>query len=82
MFLFMSLPLCFHLHSSYLSKVHIFHHFDNICHLLLSLTSLITVNNLPLCGGRLFWEFVCGDVELHSGGLSVSGPGARPDPFN
>lgn len=43
----MSLPPCLHLRSSYLWKVRIFHHFDNICHLLLSLTSLITVNNLP-----------------------------------
>lgn len=35
-----------------------------------------------LYGGHLFWEFVCGDAELHGGGLPVSGLGARPDPFN
>lgn len=59
-------------------------HFDDICQLLLLLSSLITVNYSPfyvlvIYSGSLF---VGPTAEQHGGGLPVSELGARPGPFN
>lgn len=54
MFLFMRLLLHFHLRCSYLWKAPISLHFDNICQLLLLLSSLITVNYSPF----IWWSFI------------------------